>query len=275
MDAPEELRVAHRAAREAGEIAAERAGEDLRAAADTESKTSANDLVTAVDRACQDRIVEVIEKRHPDDRIVAEENEANEAADEGREWIVDPIDGTSNFSTGFPYFCVSVGFRIDGEARVGVVHSPEPALGRTWYAAAGEGAYRTTDDSLDGELIAVSEHADLEGSTVFGRLSERKRSRRATDAAMALALLENGCKLRRVGASALNLSLVAEGSADGYVVLSSYDWDLAAGELILREAGGEIRIREVPHGSCELVASNGHLQDELEAIVTHAAGRAP
>jgi len=273
MDAPEELRVAHRAAREAGEIAAERAGEDLRSAADTESKTNANDLVTAVDRACQDRIVEIIEERYPDDRIVAEENEANEAADEGREWIVDPIDGTSNFSTGFPYFCVSIGFRIDGVARVGVVHSPEPALGRTWYAAAGEGAYRSSDDSLDGESIGVSEHATLKGATAFGRLSERKRSRRATDAAVALAMLENGCKLRRVGATALNLSLIAEGSADGYIVLSTNDWDLAAGELILREAGGSVRIRESPNGGCELVASNGRLQGNLEEIVTHAAGR--
>jgi len=273
MDEPEELRVAHRAAIAAGEIAAERAGEDLRAAEGTASKTNANDLVTAVDRACQDRIVEVIADRYPDDRIVAEENEANQATGEGREWIVDPIDGTSNFSTGFPYFCVSIGFRVDGEARAGIVHSPDPALGRTWYAASGAGAYRSTDHSLDGEPIAVSEHAELEGATVFGRLSERKDARRATDTAVALALLENGCKLRRVGATALNLSLIAEGSADGYVVLSTNDWDLAAGELILREAGGSVRVREAPNGGCELVAANGRLQDDLEAIVTHAAGR--
>ncbi|MFW6437257.1 MAG: inositol monophosphatase family protein [Halococcoides sp.] len=273
MDAPDELQVAHRGALAAGEIATERAGEDLRGAADTDVKTSANDLVTAVDRACQDRIVEIIGARYPDDRIVAEESGTNDPTDEGREWIVDPIDGTSNFSTGFPYFCVSIGFRVDGEATVGVVHSPDAGMGRTWYAAAGEGAYRSDDHTLDGEPIAVSEHADLDGSTVFGRLSERKRARRATDAAVALAVLENGCKLRRVGATALNLSYLAEGSADGYVVLSTNEWDLAAGELILREAGGAVRLREAPNGGRELVASNGRIQADLEAIVTHAAGR--
>ncbi|MFB6201188.1 MAG: inositol monophosphatase [Halorhabdus sp.] len=272
MDPSDELRVAHRAALEAGEIASERASEDLRAAAGTESKTNANDLVTAVDHACQDRIVATIKDRFPDDRIVAEENDVNQTLDQGREWVVDPIDGTSNFATGFPYFCVSVAFRVDGEPRAGVVHSPDPALGRTWYAAAGDGAYLSTDDTLDGDPISVSDHETMHGATVFGRLSERERSRRATDTVVALAILENGAKLRRLGATALNLSLIAEGCADGYIVLSTNDWDLAAGELILREAGGSVRVRNGPDGR-ELVATNGRLQSDLEGIVRYAAGR--
>ena len=275
MDAPEELRVAHRAAMEAGTLAADRAGEDFRTAEGTESKSSVNDLVTAVDRACQDRIVEIVREQYPDDRIVAEENDLDAAEGDGREWIVDPIDGTANFATGFPYFCVSIAFRIDGETQAGVVHSPEPALGRTWYAAQGEGAYRSREDTLEGERITVTSHETLDGATVFGRLSEREGSRRVTDAAVALALLENGCKFRRVGVTALNLSLVAEGSADGYIALSTNDWDLAAGELLLREAGGSVRIRPAPEGGHELVAANGHVQDALESIVTHAAGREP
>ncbi|MFB6128871.1 MAG: inositol monophosphatase [Halorhabdus sp.] len=271
MDASEELRVALRAAREAGSIADEHAGGDFRTDDDTEAKSSGNDLVTAVDRECEQRVTDVIGEAFPEDRVVGEEN-PTALTGEGREWIVDPIDGTSNFATGYPYYCVSVGLRIDGEGVVGVVHSPDSALGRTWYAAAGEGAYRSDDHTLGGEPIAVSDHDTLAGSLVFARLSERSRAWLASDLAVATALLERESMVRRPGSSALNMCQIADGSADGYVVLSINDWDVAAGEVILREAGGGVRDRGLGDGSREVVASNGSIQGNLEALVDTVVG---
>lgn len=271
MDVSEELQVALRAAREAGSIAAEHAGTDLRNAEGTESKTSGNDLVTAVDRECEQRVTDVIGEAFPDDRVVGEENGAG-VTGEGREWIVDPIDGTSNFATGYPYYCVSIGLRIDGEGVVGVVHSPDTALGRTWYAAAGEGAYRSEDHSLEGDPITVSTHDTLAGSLVFARLSERSRAWLASDLAVASTLLERESMVRRPGSSALNLCQIADGSADAYVVLSINDWDVAAGEVILREAGGAVRDRALHDGTRQVIASNGSIQGDLEELVDAVVG---
>lgn len=270
MDVSEELDVALQAAREAGSIAAAHADRDFRTAEDTESKDSANDLVTAVDRECEQRITDVIGDAFPDDRVVGEEN-STDLTGEGREWIVDPIDGTSNFAIGYPYYCVSIALRIDGEGAVGVVHSPDTALGRTWYATAGGGAYRSDDHTLGGEPIAVSEHDALAGSMVFARLSERSRAWLASDLAIATALFERESMVRRPGSTALNLCQIAEGGGDGYVVLSINDWDVAAGEVILEEAGGAFRDRLMDHGSRQVIASNGHIQDDLEALVDAVA----
>ena len=271
MDASEELQVAIRAAREAGSIAAEHAGRDFRTAEDTESKRSGNDLVTAVDRECEQRVTDVIGAAFPADSVVGEEN-PTALTGEGREWIVDPIDGTSNFATGYPYYCVSVGLRIAGEGVVGVVHSPDTALGRTWYAAAGEGAYRSEDHTLDGEPITVSGHDTLAGSLVFARLSERSRAWLASDLAVASALLERESMVRRPGSSALNMCQIADGSADAYVVLSINDWDVAAGEVILREAGGTVRDRALSDGSRQVIATNGSIQSDLETLVDSVVG---
>jgi myo-inositol-1(or 4)-monophosphatase len=271
MDAPEELRVALRAAREAGSIADENAGTDFRKAAGTDSKSSGNDLVTAVDRECEQRVTDVIAEAFPDDRVVGEENETG-VTGEGREWIVDPIDGTSNFATGYPYYCVSVGFRVDGEGVVGVVHSPDKALGRTWYAAAGEGAYRSDDHTLEGEPISVSEHDTLAGSLVFARLSERSRAWLASDLAVATALLERESMVRRPGSSALNMCQIADGSADEYVVLSINDWDVPARQVILREAAGAFRDQLAGDGTRQVIASNGSIQNDLEELIDAVVG---
>ncbi|WP_135662896.1 inositol monophosphatase family protein [Halorhabdus rudnickae] len=272
MDFDAELAVARRAARAAGELIDSEAGTEFRAATATDEKSAVNDIVTAVDRECQERIVTAISEQFPDDRIVGEETGTADRQDAGREWIVDPIDGTANFATGFPYFCVSIAFRVDGKSHVGVVHSPEAALGRTWYAVAGEGAYCATDDG-EGEPIGVSEYGDLAGALVHCRVSERDGARRARDLAVATTLLERGVKLRRTASTALNLCQVASGTADGYVVLSSNEWDYAAGELLVTEAGGTVRRRSAPAMDDEVVATNGHLQGTLERLVDTATGR--
>ncbi|WP_181686125.1 inositol monophosphatase family protein [Halorhabdus salina] len=273
MDAPLELTVAHESALKAGSIIDDRVGTDFRSAEGTVAKESGNDLVTDVDRGCQAVIVETINDRFPDDRIIGEEDDQPNTTGDGREWIVDPIDGTANFATGFPYYCVSIAFHVDGDPTIGVIHSPETALGRTFYAVAGDGAYCSTDHSLDGEPIHVSDHDTLDGALVQSRLSERSSARRARDLAMVVPLLERGVKFRRTASTALNLCQVATGNADGYVVGSSNVWDFAAGELLVAEAGGTVSRHETTPMDAQVIGSNGHIQSALEGLVEHTTGR--
>lgn len=276
MDYDAELTVALSAA-SAGIDAMASSGEDLRGAGSTEAKENVNDLVTQYDRESQAAVVEAIRSTFPEDRIVGEEAEhdlASAPEGSGREWIVDPIDGTSNFSIGFPYYCVSIALQIDDETAVGVVASPAASLDRCWYGVRGEGAYVSDYSDLDpedpdGERLSVTEQDDLSGAFVFGRLSERNAERRRIDDGIVHTIMDRGSKYRRTGSAALNLCHVAAGHADGYVVLSLQPWDIAAGVLLIEEAGGAVREQSarVEEDSLELVASNGPIQADLEAIV--------
>lgn len=262
-----ELEVAYKAAAKAGEVMDQYSGRDLRKHSGTKSKEHVNDMATEADRKCQKKIIEIIENEFPGDNIIAEENDSNTSSDQ-REWIIDPIDGTSNFSTGLPYFSTSIAFRENREERVGIVYSPESALGRIWYAVEDEGAYRSDSLELDGEPIEVSEQESLEGAMIFSRLSERSSERREAEKPIVTDLLDRGIMLRRIASAAINLCMVADGSVDGYNLISINDWDVAAGSLILREAGGKCRIQEsVFEDYIEIVASNGQIQQEYEKLV--------
>jgi len=267
MGYEKELKTAYKAAVKAGEIIDQYSGRDLRKHSGTKSKENVNDMATEADRKCQKKIIEIIEDEFSEDNIIAEENDSNISSDQ-REWIIDPIDGTSNFSTGLPYFSTSIAFRENGEERVGLVYSPESALGRMWYAVEDGGAYRSDSLELDGEPIKVSEQENLEGAMIFSRLSERSSERREAEKPILMDLLDRGIMLRRTAGAAINLCMVADGDADGYNLVSISDWDVAAGVLILQEAGGKYRIRKsLFEGYIEIIASNGHIQEEYETLV--------
>lgn len=274
MDYEAELTVALEAA-SAGIEAMAPADGDLRTAGSTDSKENVNDLVTRYDRESQAAVVGAIAEAFPDDRLVGEEDEqASTTTDRGREWVVDPIDGTSNFAVGFPYYCVSIALQVDGEAVVGVVASPEAALDRCWYGVRGEGAYVAPQSELDaespgGRRLSVSGQSGLSGAFVFGRLSERNDERRQIDRRIVEEIMDRGSKFRRTGSAALNLCQVAAGHGDGYVVLSLQPWDVAAALLLIEEAGGAVHRRSarVEDDAIEVVASNGSIQSALVDVV--------
>lgn len=285
MDYAAELATAREAAIAAGERITADADRDLRAEPTTARKENVNDLVTAADEESQAVIAETITAAFPGDTVVGEEGARPTDRESEREWVVDPIDGTSNFSTGFPYYCVSIAFREAGETRVGVVFSPGPALDRCWYAVRGEGAFLCHDpdpavgdatddrDSPTGDPITVSDHDRLDGALVCARLSERNAVRRESDLGIVSDLLDRETKYRRVASAALNVCHVASGAADGYIVPSINDWDIAAAALILQEAGGRARIRPSREAdNLEVVVSNGAIQDALEAVVDDNLG---
>ena len=289
MDYAAELATAHEAAIAAGERITADAARDLRAEPATARKENVNDLVTAADEESQAVIADIITSAFPADTVVGEEGDRSTDRDSEREWVVDPIDGTSNFATDFPYYCVSIAFREAGETRVGVVLSPGPALDRCWYAVRGEGAFLSrdpdpdpavwdaTDDRevLPGDPITVADHDRLDGALVCARLSERNAVRRESDLGIVSDLLDRDSKYRRVASAALNVCHVASGAADGYIVPSINDWDIAAAALILREAGGRARVRPSREAdNLEVVVSNGAIQDALETVVDDNLGSA-
>lgn len=266
MSYSEELGTAFDAAAKAGEIIDEASGGDLRSSEGTEAKENVNDLVTAADRESQEAVVEVIKDSFPRDRIVGEEEHDGETESD-REWVVDPVDGTANFSTSFPYYCVSISFREAGDEKVAVVYSPDSSLGKAWYAVKDEGAYVNDKPEEGGEEISVSEHGTLEGATIFSRLSERSKERREVEKPIVLELLDEGIRYRRTASAAINLAMVAEGVVDGLGYIALGDYDISAGTLLVEEAEGEARLRGSEYGKdYEIIASNGEIQGDLEEI---------
>jgi myo-inositol-1(or 4)-monophosphatase len=243
-----ELDVAVEAALAAGRILAERAPTGVR-------HKGTVDLVTEVDLACERAIREVLAHHTPDIPVLGEEGGGAEAAT--TRWVVDPLDGTTNFVHGFPYYCVSVALEVDGRGRVGVGH--DPVRGRTYRAARGEGAF------VDGVPLRVSETATLGEALLATGFPYDRRDRLDVLLAAVRAALSAGQGLRRAGAAALDLAMVSAGCIDGYWELNLGRWDAAAGLVLVEEAGG--RVSAVPGHAlgdrpCP-VATNGRIHDAL------------
>lgn len=253
-----ELETALEAAREAGKIMDGYQQDGF----ESEEKTSATDLVTEADRSCQQTVVEHLKEEFPEYGIVAEEDNLREEKDAGN-WVVDPIDGTLNFSKGFPYYCCSIGLRKNGEYVLGVVLSPESALGRCYYATRGKGSYRARLDKglQDVEEIRVSENG-IEGARVSFDWTDSGSGRRDFSGDQAAELQQQGAAICRPGAAALNLCMAAEGAIDGSIIHVS-EWDYAAGTAILEGAGGTVSTSPLENGFTEVVASNGKIQKNL------------
>jgi myo-inositol-1(or 4)-monophosphatase len=260
MDTPlkDHLHTAIRAAKAAGVIQQQNRGVETDLGITT--KSSETDLVTRVDKECEARIREILLGAYPDHVVLGEE-EGQPKGDYSHRWIVDPIDGTLNYAHGFPFYCVSIGLEIDGTMQVGVVL--DPSRDELFTATRGGGAY------LNGAPISVTDETVLrsamlatgfaysgdtihENVAIFGRMLTKCRS------------------IRRPGAAALDLCYVAAGRLDGFWELKLNAWDVAAGVLLIEEAGGRVtggtgqryRLNEKV-----LVASNGRIHNDLLAAL--------
>ena len=183
------------------------------------------------DRECQRTIAETILHFYPDDRITGEENSANTAnTDSEREWIVDPIDGTTNFVKGIPHVAVSIAVKFKGETVAGCVY--DPILDELFTAEKGSGA------QLNDRKIHVSNRQSLNGTIIAVSYPHRKRQYLDEYRSMMNRAFDKCADLRRMGTASLDLAYVAAGRLDGYFEACLYPWDFAAGELMVREAGG-------------------------------------
>jgi len=210
---------------------AARGGDEIRAAghgARSAERKGAGDYVTDVDRRSEAVIRAALEEAAPGIPVLGEEA-GGETAD--RYWLVDPLDGTTNFLHGLPIVGVSVALVVEGTPEVGVVHAP--LLGTTWTARAGAGAER------DGTPIRVADRP-VERALVATGFPFRRKDLLPRYLRSFAAALERFEDLRRPGAAALDLAWVAEGVTDGFFELALGPWDVAAGGLLVREAGGVV-----------------------------------
>jgi myo-inositol-1(or 4)-monophosphatase len=254
---PDPLEVALAAAGAAGEILGAAHGRPVAA----RSKGAAVDLVTEFDQASERAIVAKLAAAFPDDQIVAEEGGARGAAAEAR-WLVDPLDGTTNFAHGLPIYCVSIARERAGVLEVGVVHAP--ALGLTFAARRGAGA------TCNGEPIRVSAVDGLERALLVTGFPYDRHTSAENNFDQFAALQRRAQGVRRLGAAALDLAWVARGVLDGYWEMKLKPWDLAAGALLVEEAGGRVtdwRGGEVAIDRGAAVATNGRIHDALVAAL--------
>jgi myo-inositol-1(or 4)-monophosphatase len=248
----DDLQVAHEAAEAGAEVIRRHFGRGIEA----EWKGQV-DPVTAVDREAEEAVLAVIRRRRPLDRILAEESGGDDW-NEGRVWIVDPLDGTVNFVHGLPQVATSVGLRTDGRGLVGVVAS---VVNHEIFAAeAGNGA------TLNGDPIHVSSESTPSRALV-GTGFAYDRQQRAQEMANTLAgVLREFQGIRRVGSAALDLCWVATGRMDAYWEYGVRPWDTAAGALIVEEAGGRVTTfggDPYPLDDPGIVATNGLVHEAL------------
>lgn len=250
--------VAERAARAGGGVLLDRFGAPAGGVA---AKSSRTDLVSDADRAAEAAVLEVLRAERPGDAIVAEEGGGTEG-ESGVRWLVDPLDGTINYLWGIPHWCVSVAALAGDEALAGVVH--DPLRGETFRAARGAGAFLGTERLRRG---APPPPAEALVATGFHYRPEE----RARQAERVPALLGEVRDLRRFGAAALDLAWVACGRLDGYLETGLSAWDVAAGALLVAEAGGAVHRlapREGRPGG--IVAAPAPLDATLAALVYEA-----
>ncbi len=225
------------------------------------------DLVTEADRRSEQFIVERLHTFFPQHAIVAEEGSGREGASEFT-WYVDPLDGTTNFAHRYPCFSVSLALVSGGEVLVGVVHDPN--RGETFHAVRGEGAW------LNQKRVQVSPTERLGESLLATGFPTRKRHQSPNFAYYyRFTLVSHG--VRRDGSAALDLCYVACGRFDGFWEFSLQPWDVGAGLLLVREAGGMVTdFNSVPYqlGGKEIAVSNGRIHPEMQQVFAEIAAQA-
>ena len=241
----------------------------------SESKGVRRELVTAADRAAERIVVSGLQDSFPQHGVLAEEGVLTERGAPSRDsewlWIVDPLDGTTNFVHDLPFYCCAISLAHHGDPVVGVVHAP--ALGQTYYASKGAGAFRLSEGGALVEL-RVSKTAALEDSLIATGFSYNRNEPGRDDNTDNVAAVLPRCRdLRRIGSAELDLCLVASGSYDAYWERYLQPYDVAAGAVLVREAGGAISDAKGGQDwlfGDSVVASNGQVHEQLRGLLSSA-----
>jgi myo-inositol-1(or 4)-monophosphatase len=219
------------------------------------------DFVSYVDRTSEERIREFLVRKFPDHRVVGEEEGGEDRGD--FVWYIDPLDGTKNYIAGFPIFGVSVGLSYRGEPIAGAVYLP--VFKDLYWAGKGTGAYK------NGKRIGVSTTSDLKLCVVAYGFSSRPIRELETYWRIFKRIFVEVAAMRRPGAAAVDLCLTADGVFEGMIEFELSPWDILAGAVILKEAGGDLRVIE-QNGRLDVIASNGRIQRYLEKVVLSEIG---
>jgi len=189
-----------------------------------------HDYVSEVDRLCEAEIVKQIKRFYPDHAFLCEESGKSGAGN--TVWVIDPLDGTSNFLHGFPHFAVSIAQQVNGRTEHGVIY--DPLRDELFTASRGSGAF------LNNKRIRVSKRTGLDGAILSTAFPFRKRDYLPVYGKIFQAVFEKVEDFRRAGAASLDFAWTAAGRVDGYFEIGLKPWDVAAGALMVREAGGVV-----------------------------------
>ena len=223
------------------------------------------DFVSTADTKADRILRQELSRARPDYAFLTEESGTIEGRDSEHRWIIDPLDGTTNFLHGLPHFCISLALERAGEIVAGVIL--DPGKDEMFWAEKGVGAY------LNDRRLRVSSRRQIASAliatgTPYGQRGDRPRYLRQLDAVMAQV-----ADVRRLGAAALDLAYVAAGRYDGYWEFGLHPWDVAAGVLIVREAGGYVSEPDGegnPVVSGNILAANDHLHGPLQSALRQA-----
>lgn len=222
------LNTAVKAARRAGSVI-NRASFDLDRLQITEKRP--NDFVTDVDKAAEQAIIETLLKAYPEHAIYGEESGKSANADQAEfVWIIDPIDGTTNFMHGFPHYCISIALQHNGVVTQGLIY--DPSRNDLFTATKGAGAY------LNDKRVRVTRHDKISQALISTGFGSGDGAAMDEFCKMYRIMLEKAQGVRRTGSAALDLAYVASGRIDGYFEKGLKPWDIAAGALMVSEAGG-------------------------------------
>jgi myo-inositol-1(or 4)-monophosphatase len=244
------LETAETAARAAGEIMNKYFGKILQV-----DETERFDIKLQVDKLCENEIIRIIKEKFPDHAIQAEES--GEQGDSEYRWIIDPLDGTVNFFCGIPVFCTSIALEKNNQPYLGVIY--DPRCDELFAAEKGKGA------TLNGRPIHVSESSSLDELMVaIGFMKDPETIDRAVDAIAAT--IRRVFKCRCMGSAAIDMAYVACGRFGAYYENRIMNWDIAAGRIILSEAGGVSLEIPVSENCFNILATNKNLHEEYKKI---------
>jgi len=252
------LELAVSIAREAGALQRDRFGEPRT----IETKSSAIDLVTDVDHACDELIIRRISDARPGDGVLTEESGEARPSETGLRWVIDPLDGTTNYAHAFPHFAVSIGVERDGRREIGVVY--DPMRDELFSAQRSAGAW------LNGRPIHVSESDVLEKSLLATGFAYDVHQGKTGNLEYFSQFLVRARAIRRAGSAALDLAYVACGRFDGFWEMHLSQWDVSAGYTLIEAAGGKLSDFDgsaVPESGARCVASNGRLHPALLDVI--------
>lgn len=226
-----------------------------------DSKTGVNNLVTEVDTAAERAIIDIINEAFPDHSILAEEGGRLEKEPEFQ-WLIDPIDGTVNFAHGIPFCCVSIAVKQGTDLIMGAVYNP--MLHELFFAEKGKGAM------LNGAPVRVSQKSDFKRAFLVTGFPYEYPSEKEDPVRVFERMLRFGLPVRRLGSAALDLCWVACGRFDGFWEYNLSPWDIAAGYLIVSEAGGMVTDFDGNAYSVfdkESLATNGLIHEEMRKMI--------
>jgi len=256
------LNIAVRAARSAGNVISRSFEQSDKV--EVELKGT-NDFVSNIDVQAEQAVVDVLKKAYPNHCIIGEECGVIEGEDKDYQWIIDPLDGTTNFVKGIPHFAVSIALKVKGKLDQAVIY--DPIRGELFTASRGKGAH------LNGARIRVKQSKDLTGSIIATGFPFKYKQHTNAYFDIFKALFAKSADMRRAGSAALDLAYVAAGRVDAYFEIGLKPWDTAAGELMVIEAGGLVTDFTGGHNHSQsgnvVAASSGLLKEMLKDMRPH------